>query len=335
MKRILIFIIFILLINVNIKANINDVSAESAILLEADSKRVLYEKNIHESHLTASIAKIMTAIIAIENGDLNGYCKVDEATTMQVGSSLYLQLNDQIKLIDALYGLMLRSGNDAAYLIAKSIGGDLDNFVLMMNNKAKELKMTGSVFNNPSGLDEESYNYSTAYDMAILMAYAMENAMFRKITGTKTYKCKSFNDNYYVFDNKHRLIQTDDNVIGGKTGYTVNAKRTLVTVFQKNGMRLITVTFKASNDFNIHKQLSEYGYENYKMVSVLSRGIIDIFEYQITPIIYKDIKYPVRNDEVMRCEIHMIRKPKEAIIGKVYLKINNDIVMVTNVYRYY
>lgn len=335
MKRILIILIFIFFINVEIKANTIDIYAESAILMEADSKRVLYEKNIHESHLTASIAKIMTTIIAIENGDLNSYCKVDEATTLQVGSSLYLQLNDQIKLIDALYGLMLRSGNDAAYLIAKTVGGDIDNFALMMNNKAKELKMTGSVFNNPSGLDEETYNYSTAYDMAVLMAYAMENPIFRKIAGSKSYRCKTYNDNYYVFDNKHRLVQTDDNVIGGKTGYTVNAKRTLVTVFQKDGMRLITVTFKASNDFNIHKQLSEYGFNNYKMVKVLSRGIIDIFSYPITPIIYKDIKYPVHNDEIMRCEIHMIRKPKEAIIGKVYLIINNKTVMVTNVYRYY
>ena len=117
MKKILLLLILFVFISIKIEGN-DSVSAESAVLMEADSKRVLYEKNIHQSYLTASIAKIMTAIVAIENGDLNSYCKVDEKTTLQVGSSLYLQLNDQIKLIDLIYGLMLRSGNDAAYLIA-------------------------------------------------------------------------------------------------------------------------------------------------------------------------------------------------------------------------
>lgn len=335
MKKILIVIIFMIIVNIKVNAYPEGISAESAILMEADSKRVLYGKNIHQSHLTASIAKIMTAIIAIENGDLDKYYIVDKETTMQVGSSLYLQLDDEIKLKDIIYGLMLRSGNDAAYLIAVSVGKDIDDFVHIMNDKAKELKMTNSVFNNPSGLDETNYNYSSAYDMAVLMAYALNNPVFKEIAGTKTYRCKTLNGNYYVFDNKHRLVQTNDNVIGGKTGYTELAKRTLVTAFEKNGMRLITVTFVGSNDFNIHKTLSEYGYENYQMVKVLNRGIIDIIEYPITPIIYKDIKYPVGKNETLKCEIHMIKIPKEAIIGKIYLKINSNIVDITNVYRYY
>jgi D-alanyl-D-alanine carboxypeptidase len=130
-------------------------------------------------------------------------------------------------------------------------------------------------------------------------------------------------------------VQTDDSVIGGKTGYTQLAKRTLVTAFEKDGMRLIVVTFIGSNDFNIHKNLSKYGYENYRMIKVLNSGIIDIFQYPITPIIYRDIKYPVHTDEELECQIHMLNNPKEALIGKIYLYINKKVVSTTNVYRYY
>jgi D-alanyl-D-alanine carboxypeptidase len=312
-----------------------DVDAQCAILMEKESKRILYQKNIDEIHLTASIAKIMTAIVAIEKGELDSYCLVDQDTINQVGSSIYLQKGDKIKLIDLIYGLMLRSGNDAAYLIAKSVSSNVENFVKDMNNKAKELKMQSSVFNNPSGLDENTCNYSSARDMALLMAYAMDNKTFRKVTSSKNYRCKTFNDTVYVFTNKHRLVQSNENCIGGKTGYTKMAKRTLVSSFEKDGLELIVVTFNSGNDFNIHNNLSAYGFENYENVKVFNSGIIDVPQYKVTPIIYEDVIFPVRNDERMRCEIHLLNKPTNKIIGKIYLIIDAKIVRVINVYRYY
>src|SRR5690554_2740448 len=146
MKIILLFFIFLSIANANTSLNIN---AESAIMIESNSERIIYEKNIDEIHLTASIAKIMTAIVAIEKGDLDKYCRVDDETVRQEGSSIYMHIGDKVKLLDLIYGLMLRSGNDTAHLIAKSVSGSVEDFVEEMNNKAKELKMTSSVFSNP------------------------------------------------------------------------------------------------------------------------------------------------------------------------------------------
>ena len=128
----------------------------------------------------------------------------------------------QVKLIDLLYGMMLRSGNDAAYMIAKSVGKNVDNFVIMMNEYAKKIGMKYSVFSNPSGLDDESYNYSTAYDMALLMASALNNDVFKQITSTRKYTFKSTNGSYRSFTNKHKLVTAYDFVTGGKTGDVSN-----------------------------------------------------------------------------------------------------------------
>lgn len=333
MKILLLMLIFFGIANVDTTVYVN---AESAIMMEKNSQRIIYAKDINDVHLTASIAKIMTAIVAIENGDLDKYCKVDDETIRQEGSSVYLEVGDRIKLLDLIYGLMLRSGNDTAHLIAKSVSGSVDEFVVAMNDKAKELKMTSSVFNNPSGLDDLNYNYSTAYDMAILMSYAMSNNLFRKITNTKSYRCTTYNDIIYVFVNKHRLIQNNKYAIGGKTGYTKQARRTLVTAFSKNGIELIVVTFNCGNDFSIHNELSEYGFNNVEKVKVFNSGIIDIPMYDYTPIIYSEISYPVFFDEELKCEIHLLRNPKnEEVIGHILLKIDNKIVKKYDVYRYY
>jgi len=163
------------------------VDAESYVLIEKESLRVLDGKNIDKQLLTASICKIMTCIVAIEKSDLEKEFIVTKDVISQVGSSIYLKEGEKIKLIDLLYGLMLRSGNDAAYMIAKSISGDVEKFVMLMNDKAKKIGMKHSYFSNPSGLDDINYNYSTAYDMAILMAYCLNNEVFSKITNSKEY----------------------------------------------------------------------------------------------------------------------------------------------------
>lgn len=338
MKKILLLIFLISLsysfVNVNASYNID---ASSAILMEKDTKRVLYGKNVHTRYLTASIAKVLTAIVAIEYGDLDNYYKVDLETTKQIGSSIYLQLDDEVKFIDLIYGLLLRSGNDAAYLIAVSVAGDINSFADLMNETAKKIGMKSSSFANPSGLDDKNANYSTAYDMALLMAYALNNEIFRKINSSKNYTSKTKSGNLLYFVNKHKLIQSKDFVTGGKTGYTEKSKRTLVTSAYKNNMELIAVTFNCSNDWNAHLSMFDYGYNNYQMLIFSKREIIKINDALYpTPYLISDLKYPVCTKDNVSYVIHLLKKPgNRTIIGKAYIYLDGKIVHSVDIYRYY
>lgn len=338
MKKLLI-LLFILLFSFTLK-NVNasfNIDAASAILMEKDTKRVLYEKNIHTRYLTASIAKIMTAIVAIENGDLDKYCKVNLETTKQLGSSIYLQLDDEVKLIDLIYGLLLRSGNDAAYLIAISVAGSMDGFVDLMNETAKKIGMKSSSFANPSGLDEVNANYSTAYDMAILMAYALDNETYSKINKTKNYISKTKAGNTLYFINKHKLIQSKDFITGGKTGYTEKSKRTLVTSAKKNNMELIAVTFNCGGDWSAHLNLFDFGFNNYEMIVFSKSEIIKINDaFYPTPYLISDLKYPVMKGEDISYVIHLLKKPgNKLIIGRANIYLDGKLVHSVDIYRYY
>lgn len=336
-KIILIFLIFISIFTLkHVSASI-DVDAASAILMEKDSERILYEKNIHNRYLTASIAKIMTAIVAIENGDLDDYCKVDGETIKQIGSSIYLKLDDEVKLIDLVYGLLLRSGNDAAYLIAVSVGEDYDDFIELMNETAKKIGMKNSSFANPSGLDDKNANYSTAYDMALLMAYALENETFRKITSSRNHASKTKDGDFLYFVNKHKLVQNKDFVTGGKTGYTTNAKRTLVTSALKNNMELIVVTFNCGNDWNAHLSLFDYGFNNYEMKVFAKSQIIKINDLLYpTPFLVSDLKYPINKEDDVKYVIKLLKKPgNKQIIGRADIYLDGKLVHSVAIYRYY
>ena len=192
MKKLLFLIL--LLIPLNVKAY--QTYATSAILMDMDSNNVIYAKDVHNVRSVASISKIMTAIVAIENDNIKDVVTIGDEISTAYGSGIYIKQGEQLTLEDLLYGLMLRSGNDAALAIAKYVGKDIDNFVLMMNNKAKEIGMINTTFNNPHGLDINGGNLSTAYDMAILTSYAMKNEEYKKIVSTKKYTLKT-NMNYY------------------------------------------------------------------------------------------------------------------------------------------
>ena len=151
---------------------------------------------------------------------------------------------------------MLRSGNDAALAIAKYVGGDVETFVKMLNEKAREIGMKNTTFNNPSGLDEKKGNMSTAYDMALLMSYAIKNDEFKKIVGTKKHTVKT-NMNYYSWTNKNKLLFNYKYTTGGKTGFTEIARRTLVTSASKNNINLVAVTLNDGNDFYDHINMYE------------------------------------------------------------------------------
>ena len=275
-KKLLFVLLFCLItfssFKVSSKASYN---AKSYILMEANSKRILDGKNVNERYLTASIAKIMTAIVVIENCDIDKYVLVDQETINQIGSKIYLELNDLVCIRDLLYGLMLRSGNDAALAIANYVGGDVESFVKMMNEKADEIGMKNTTFNNPHGLDEEKGNMSTAYDMALLTSYAIKNDIFKEISGTKKHTVKT-NKNYYSWTNKNKLLFDYKYTTGGKTGFTKIAKRTLVTTASKDNINLTIVTLNDGNDFLDHKNLYEEVFNNYTKYRVLKKGNINI-----------------------------------------------------------
>lgn len=212
-------ILFLLLIFLSFN-NVNEVSASESIyvrnyiVMDALTNEVLESKNENETRSVASISKIMTAIIAIESDKLFDVVTIGNEINDCVGSAIYLSIGERITIIDLLYGLLLRSGNDCALSIAVNICNSVDDFVLLMNNKAKELNMLNTIFSNPSGLDiKDNGNISSCYDMSLLMSYCLENELFCQIINTKRYKSLD-----RVFINKNKLLHSYDYLLGGKTG---------------------------------------------------------------------------------------------------------------------
>ncbi len=278
------------------------VSASSAILMEQQSGRILFEKEAHEVRRIASITKIMTAILAIESGKLNEQVKVSENALKAEGSSIYLKRDEKVKLEDLVYGLMLRSGNDAAVAIAEHVGGSLDGFVYLMNQKASEIGMSHTHFANPHGLDDHENHYSTAYDMALLTRYAMSNDTYKLIAGTKVHRAPNPTEKWdRVWRNKNRLLtELYDYTTGGKTGYTKRAKRTLVTTATKGDLNLIAVTLNGPDDWNDHINMYEYGFHDFNLVKVLQKGMIQEIKepvYQNKVYIKNDLFFPIKKDE--------------------------------------
>lgn len=246
-----------------------DVSAQAAILMDVESGRILYEKNADQPLRIASITKIMTAIIALELGDLKDKVTASRNAVGKEGSSIYLRLGETLTLEDLLYGLMLRSGNDAAVAIAEHIGGSVEGFVFLMNQRAEELGMTGTVFSNPHGLDDHEEHYSTARDMAILTAYALKNKEFAKIAKTKRKTAPLAGESWdRVWHNKNKLLHMYPYADGVKTGYTKRAKRTLVSSATKDGHQLVAVTLNAPDDWNDHIKLFDYGFNQFTKVTL-------------------------------------------------------------------
>ncbi|TRZ37694.1 D-alanyl-D-alanine carboxypeptidase [Niallia circulans] len=277
------------------------VSANSAILMEQESGRVIYEKDAHTQRRIASITKIMTAILAIESGKMNDMVTISENAVRTEGSSIYLKAGDKIPLEDLVYGLMLRSGNDAATAIAEYVGGSLDGFVYLMKQKAEEIGMKDTNFENPHGLDDHENHYSSAYDMALLTRYAMENDMYKKIAGTEKYRSENPDGDWdRVWKNKNKLLTgLYEYTTGGKTGFTKLAKRTLVSTAEKDGVELIAVTLNDPDDWDDHINMYESAFKEYKMALVVEKGKVktkDSF-YKNKLFIKEDIAYPITSKE--------------------------------------
>lgn len=255
---------FLMLANFCFCSNALDISAKSAILICADSGSIIFSKNESEPLPMASTTKIMTAILALENMEAFGNKEIeitDEMVRVE-GTSMGLKVGDIVNLEALVQGMMSVSGNDAANAAAIAVSGSSDAFVDKMNEKAQLIGMKDTIFCTPSGLDKDEH-HSTAYDMAVLGAYAMENENFSKIVSQKSMKIHFINPNKYVtMKNHNKLLRLYDGCMGIKTGFTKAAGRCLVSCAQKNGAKLICVTLNAPNDWDDHTRLFNYGFDN-------------------------------------------------------------------------
>lgn len=231
-----------------------DISAASAVVINAQTKEIIFQKNAFEKRSMASTTKIMTSILAIESGRMEESVTVT-SSAMAEGTSIGLKSGYVLTLSDLVYGMLLESGNDAANLCALYLGGSFDGFALMMNEKADKIGMTRTNFVTPSGLDDEDH-YSTAYDMALLGAYSVENPLFREICSKKRHTVTYISPEISLnFSNHNRLLGSCEGVFGIKTGFTKKSGRCLVTACERDGATLVCVTLNAGDDWNDHRKL--------------------------------------------------------------------------------
>lgn len=242
-----------------------EVSAAAAVLMDADSGRLLYDKNGEKRMLIASTTKLMTALVALEQGGLQQEITVTGGH-MAEGSSMYLRPGEKLTLETLLYGLLLSSGNDAALAVTECMGGAVP-FVARMNEKAAELGMENTHFANPNGLDDEAH-YSTAEDMAKLAAAAMDDPVLRRVASTKTARIGG-----RTLTNHNKLLSRVEGCVGLKTGYTRAAGRTLVSCAERDGVRLVAVTLQDGDDWNDHASLYEQGFRVLRPVKAVERGL--------------------------------------------------------------
>ena len=238
----------------------SDISASSAVLIIGGSNEILFEKSAYDKRPMASTTKIMTAVLAIESGKLDDEITVTEEMTAVEGTSMGLLPGDSVSVSELVYGMLLSSGNDAANATAIAVGGSTDNFLSMMNEKADELKMSSTHFSTPSGLDADDH-YSTAYDMALLGSYALQNECFAEICSASSATVDYGNPPYKRnLTNHNKLLKIYDGAIGIKTGFTKKSGRCLVSAAKRNGITLICVTLNDPNDWDDHRKLLDYGF---------------------------------------------------------------------------
>lgn len=294
-----IFIILAFLKNnfVIAKNNYNElnITAKSAILMEKSTGRVLYEKNSRQKMPMASCTKILTAITVIENCDLDELVTIPKEATNIEGSSIYLKEGEKLTVLELLYGLMLRSGNDCAIALAIHTSNEINEFLNLMNKKAKTIGAIDSNFKTPHGLDSIDH-YTTAYDLGLISCYALKNDTFSDIVNSKSVKIGSIDrDNARILYNKNKLLKNFEYANGIKTGYTKKAGRCFVGSAEKENMQLVSVVLDCNPMFEESQQLLEYGFNNYKLTTLIPQN--KIFKYN--DIYYKintNISIPLKKD---------------------------------------
>ncbi len=250
------------------------VSAESAVLMDRESRRVLWGKDIHQSRPMASVTKIMTALLALELGDQSEMVVVTPGAARTEGSSIWLEEGERKTLEELVYGLMLCSGNDAAVAIAEHLAGTVENFAILMNCRARQLGALNTCFTNPHGLPDDDH-YSTAYDLALISCQALGNQIFQNIVSTE---CRVItwpgNREGRYLQNQNRLLETFPGADGIKTGWTQKAGRCLAGSATRDNWQLVTVVLDAPQMWEDAAALLNYGYRTYAREKIFSAGQI-------------------------------------------------------------
>lgn len=321
-------------------------SAKACAVVEGKTNRLLFSQNENKRLPMASTTKIMTAITAIENcDDLDEKFVVSKKAVGVAGTSLYLREGDEYSTRDLLYALMLISGNDASVAIAEHVAGSTSEFVTLMNDTARKIGVKNSHFANTHGLDADGH-YTTAYDLARITSYALENDTFREIVSTKNTKITNGNGENRYLRNKNKLLFTLDGCVGVKTGFTNDAGRCLVSTIEHDGMRIVCVVLNCDPMFEESKFLLLDCAEKYKMVE-----LTDFYDYEnVTPVLKgaKDFakigtegefSYPLTNDEVKRLKFvytlpEIISAPlkKGSEVGKVEIFLDNNLLFSEKIY---
>ncbi len=336
----LMFSVLLSLNNNIVKAS--DFSSSSAeIVMETNSKRVLYSKNANEKKYMASTTKILTAIVVIENCEVSNIVTVGRDTIGIEGSSIYLQEGEELSVKDLLYGLMLRSGNDCAETLANFVAGSNEKFALLMNETAKRIGAVNSNFVNPHGLHDDNH-YTTAYDLALISSYAIKNPIFKEIVSTKKTVIPHTKADYdRLLVNKNKMLTRFEGATGIKTGYTKKAGRCLVTSTERNGMELVCVVLNCPPMFERSSELLGSCYSDYKCYKLVeSDNIIAFIESEKGEIalgIKNDIVIPLTEEEVENIEV-VYDYPNEVFdfsafeIGKIEIYVKNNLIFTVTIY---
>ncbi|MEW6624324.1 MAG: D-alanyl-D-alanine carboxypeptidase family protein [Bacillota bacterium] len=250
-----------------------NVSAAAAILMDAETGEILWSQNEHEKRAPASITKLVTALVAIEKGNLKDEVTISQEAVNTKGSIVWLRAGETQTLEDLLYAIMLNSGNDAARAIAEHVGGTIDEFVAMMNEKVRVIGTTSTQFQNPDGLPDADH-YSTAYDIALITREAIANPLLREIMGTKTRQWSGM-DWQSQLVNLNQLLWEYEGSIGGKTGFTSEAGRCLTVAAKKNGLELISVVLGSPNAQRLwadSTRILDYGFNNFHKIKIVTAG---------------------------------------------------------------
>lgn len=335
------------------------INSRAAIVLDRNSKFILYGKNENEKRKMASTTKIITAIVVIENANLEEITTVSPKAAGTGGSRLGLHTNDKISIINLLYGLLLCSGNDAAVALAEFTSGSVENFSILMNNKATELGLTSTHFVTPHGLDNDEH-YTTAYELALLTDYALKNKTFSNIVSTKSHTIQ-INNSYKTLSNTNELLGNFEGVYGVKTGFTNGANRCLVTAIKRGNMDIICIVLGADTKKDRTKdsiKLIEYAYKNFELVNVKEKINTEFENWKLCnsssfyvskgktnnlKIALEDLPYdflPVNSNQIDNVSIYIYCNtnlsaplPSNTPIGYISLSINGTNLINLNIYN--
>lgn len=319
------------------------VDAEAMLCLETNSGRVLYAKDEHKKLPMASTTKILTAILVIENNeDLNKKHLIPKEATRIEGSSIYLKEGEHLSVLELLFGLMLRSGNDAAVALAIITSGSVENFVKLMNDKCKSLGANDTHIVTVNGLHDDEH-YTTASDLAKITAYAMKNKTFAEIVSTKEKSISSELDKKYGYrflKNKNKLLKMVEGADGVKTGYTLKAGKCFVGSVTRGNMQVVCVVLNSKTTFDEATYLLEKAFKEYKMCKLFSKGnlcegeILNGKQKQKVPVLIKeDIFFPLKADEISKVTGNVILDENlsapledDSEVGRLEIKIENNLI---------